>query len=199
MALKLNINLRKILGDITSDRQKLARYTKAISSQGVKREYGERYIDEILNRLDDGKGKDGSLKSYSKAYKKSFAYQAYNKSSTVNLKLTGDMRADINVVGTSATSVTIGFTDKEQEAKAIGHIKGRGNLPKRDFWGLPKKEEENLLKEMIREFEANNVSFEEEPPKSRTARTEREAVQALSVTTNNDDLIFFLDDLEDFE
>jgi phage gpG-like protein len=112
-------------------------------------------------------GKDGPWKGkaakYSKTYVKSEAFQAYGKSpGTVNLKLTGSMRADIDVVGTSATSVTIGFVDEESEQKALGHINGSGNLPVRNFWGLPKKDEQQLMKDVIKEFNDNdlgNVDF----------------------------------------
>lgn len=157
MALTLKINMIEIARSINSDKRFLSAFIPYLNQPAVKEEFGQRYIDEILARLDRGIGKDGKLKSYSSAYKKSEAFGAYGKSNTVNLKLTGSMRASLDVVETNSTGVTLGFTNKTDEDKAIGHVNGRGNLPVRDFFGLPRKEEEQIMKDVVREFKDNNL------------------------------------------
>jgi phage gpG-like protein len=162
MALTLKVNMLEIVRSISTDKAFLNAFIPFIRQDAIKEEFGQRYIDKIIERLDDGLGIDSEkksvkLKAYSPAYKKSEAFKAYGKDNVVNLKLTGAMRADIDVVNTTATSVVIGFVDKESEEKAVGHINGSGNLPVRNFWGLPKKEEQQIMKEVIKEFNDNDL------------------------------------------
>lgn len=147
------------------------------SSNDVKREIGNRLIDQILVRTNAGIDKEGSrFVGYSKAYKKSLAFKVYGKTNKVNLKLTGAMQSAIAVVGMDSTSVTIGFTDEDQQEKARGHIEGTGAndaLPIRDFWGLPLKNVQKVMKDVIRDFEVSEERFIEiieEIPESEEVR-----------------------------
>jgi hypothetical protein len=197
MSLTLKIDLLSLLKSSTSDKQKLNAFIPLIRNEGIKREFGERYIDKILERLDDGLGKDGKLKKYSKAYINSLTFQAYGKDpNTVNLELTGQMRADISVVRTTPTGCILGFTNDEQEQKAIGHVEGRGNLPKRDFWGLPKSEEINLMKEVIREFQDNNIDTIEYLESDNVETSQSNALNVIKAKTDEQDINFFIEDFE---
>ena len=202
MALTLRINMLNIVKSISNDSQFLNAFIPFIRQEGLKQEFGARYIDKILERLDDGKGKEGKFTGragkYSKQYIKSEAFRAYGKDpDTVNLKLSGSMRADISVVDTYTTGVIIGFIDPEQEQKALGHIRGRRKLPKRDFWGLPKQEEEKLMKEVIREFKDNNldtVSFEQ--TNNQENLTEQETIKILETNIEDQQVDFFIEDFD---
>jgi hypothetical protein len=72
-----------------------------------------------------------------------------------NLTLSGDMLSSLNIVEQTAKTITIGFDDATENAKAFGHISGMQGHPTikngkvRDFLGLPDKE----LKSIARDFE----------------------------------------------
>ena len=158
MALTLTIDMVSIAKSIDNSSAFLNAFIPFLRNPAVKEEFGQRYIDEMIERMDRGIDKDGrAFQRYSRAYKQSEAFQAFGKTNDVNLKLRGSMRASLDVVKTTATGVTIGFNSKKEERKAIGHVEGRGNLPVRDFFGLPKKEEEALMKSVVREFKDNNL------------------------------------------
>lgn len=152
--LKLKINVVKLAKQAAgSNPAKQDAYISALSD-GVKREFGKRCIDFILERTNDGKDKNNSpFVKYSAAYKKSLPFKIYGKSSTVNLKLTGAMQAAIDVTDVSDTTITLGFVDQFENDKAHGHVNGSNNLPVRDFWGIPEKDQQRILKDTIREFE----------------------------------------------
>lgn len=101
---------------------------------------GELLIEMIRLRTEGGKDKRGkSFPAYSKAYKDSLDFKIAGKSNKVNLKLTGDMLASIKLLKIMDGKVQIGYDDKEENAKADGHITGNVGK-KRDFFGLQKKE-----------------------------------------------------------
>jgi hypothetical protein len=121
----------------------------------VKREFGNKVIDEIIKRTDKSIDKHNvGFVKYSKFYKNSDAFKIHGKSSKVNLKLTGEMRADMSVTGVTATAVKISFPNPEQNKKADGHIRGLGSLPIRDFFGLPQTDLENLMKKTVANLDA---------------------------------------------
>ena len=90
---------------------------------------------------------------YSDSYSKSTEFKIAGKSKgKVDLTLSGDMLSSIEVVGERSGSITVGFTDEEQGAKADGNIRGtygqsRGNSSKaRDFLGIHKDDLKTILK-----------------------------------------------------
>lgn len=92
-------------------------------------------IDRIIERTESGIDKSGHrFKGYSAAYKK-----ATGKSDPPDLKLTGDMLANIDIIDKSPQTITLGFPDETENAKAYNHTEGI-TVPRRDFFGLPKKE-----------------------------------------------------------
>jgi len=106
-------------------------------------------VKRILDRTAKGIDRTGNpFKGYSKAYSESLMFAQAGKTSTVDLRLFGDMLNDITVLSTEGNLIKIGFTDPEQDKKAQGHITGKDGVvskngkhyPIRDFLGLPQKE-----------------------------------------------------------
>lgn len=152
--LKLKIDIVSVINGLTSDRSKRLAYKRIMASPAAKRDYGNKCIDQIIDRTLSGKDKYGdSFKGYSDAYKNSLIFRIYQKEKNkVTLKLTGAMQSAIRVTGVDSRSVEIGITDSIEAEKASGHIDGANNLPVRDFWGLSVKETEEILKETLRLF-----------------------------------------------
>ena len=120
-----------------------------------RRDFGKAIIREIKKRTAAGIDADGkAFKGYSKDYKDSQEFKAFGKSSGVNLKLSGDMLSSLTVKEVNFGSITIGFDDPEEEAKAHGNISGSygqsfGNPSKaRNFVGLS----ESALEEVKKPF-----------------------------------------------
>jgi hypothetical protein len=135
-------------------------YLGAVSNNSVKREIGRRIVERIVKRTQSGIDKEGDkFTKYSKSYKKSLAFSVYGKSkSTVTLTLSGAMLSSVSVVGVDSTTVKIGFNSADQFKKAEGHIDGTGArnaLPVRDFWGLPIEDQQDIVKEVIRDTNSN--------------------------------------------
>lgn len=139
-----------------------------IANRSVKAEFGRRVIDRIIERTQesniDKKGKQ--FTGYSESYVKSLAFDIYGKSkSDVNLTLTSEMLSNMQVTSIDSRGVEISFPSQDQNDKAHGHINGiprkygktKGKVV-RDFFGLPEKEQQDILKETIRDF--NDESFD---------------------------------------
>ena len=106
---------------------------------------GRELVQIILKRTADGKDRYGNaFVGYSKEYKESDDFKLTGKSpSNVNLRLSGDMLADLGVISARNGRIILGFESEEQRAKAHGHITGKegtGKLPVRDFLGISKEE-----------------------------------------------------------
>lgn len=131
-----------------------------ISTEKLKIDFAKRVIKKIQERTAEGIDKDGKpFKGYSKAYRESLAFKIYQKSTNVNMKLTGEMLSSMTVTGTDyRTYVTIEFLDDHNKNKAHGHITGKlGKSVVRDFFGLPKEVEVELLKSSIKTFQNENL------------------------------------------
>ena len=94
----------------------------------TRRAIAQDIIDFIVRRTRQGKGKDGQSfpgSTYSKEYRESLEFRIAGKGSTVDLTLTGEMLNSIEIITTTATSITIGFrAGSEMNAKADGNIRG---------------------------------------------------------------------------
>jgi hypothetical protein len=110
-------------------------------------------VDHIRARTLSGKDNQGrSFAPYSKSYRESEVYEAYGKSSKVNMELTGDMLASIDFE-TEGNQITLLFDSSEDELKAFGHHSGMeghptlaGKTPRREFFGISTGEiEEHIL------------------------------------------------------
>jgi hypothetical protein len=110
---------------------------------------GQEFIDIIKERTDNNKSVHGTnLKAYDEDYVKSEEFRAFNKSkSDVNMELTGEMLASMDVLETDGRTVTIGFTTDEDNAKAHGHMTGFNGKSdaKREFFGINNSEKDSVL------------------------------------------------------
>jgi len=112
-------------------------------------------IDYIRKRtLRDNVDKNNSaFPKYSKEYMKSLDFRIAGKSKgTVNLKLSGDMLADLELLTHKSGEIRIGYQNgTENNAKADGNIRGtygssRPNSSKsRDFLGITSNDLEKIL------------------------------------------------------
>lgn len=122
-------------------------------------ELADLIIEHIVDRTDRGIDKDGKkFPKYSKNYTKSLDFRNAGKSaSKVDLQLSGDMLAALDVLNHDKGKIRIGFENgSEENDKAEGNILGSyGGDPNpskaRDFLGLkPSK-----LKELIAYVKGN--------------------------------------------
>jgi hypothetical protein len=125
-------------------------------SEREKLSLGEDIIEYMRKRTESGKDNSGgSFPKYSKEYMKSLDFRIAGKSSRVNLKQTGDMLSDIEVLDIKNDKIVIGFERGSiSNDKADGHItgwQGRSDT-KRPFLGFVGGEKEKL-KSIIRKHE----------------------------------------------
>lgn len=110
-------------------------------------------IETIRRRTDSGRDKDGNkFPGYSKSYVKSLDFKIAGKSKgDVNLQLSGDMMASLELLSHRRGSIMIGFENGTPENdRADGNITGSyGGSPNprkaRDFLGIESDELESLL------------------------------------------------------
>lgn len=110
--------------------------------ESLKEAIGQKIIDSMLERVGDGRGIGGiKLKApYSKVYTETLEFKAAGKSrGRVNMELTGDMLAAVDVISTDGNKIVIGIDDGDQIPKAYNHQVG-DTLPKRPFFGFTKAE-----------------------------------------------------------
>ena len=143
---RLKLNLKEIFGvDVASESLRLA--------------LAEALLDKMIRKTQDGKSRTGhGFRGYSKAYRDSDAYKAAGKTGKVNMTLSGDMLGLIDVTSESENTVTLGWEDDDEGAKAHGHITGGGHLPVRDFFGLNDTDIKQVRAEFADELEELKVS-----------------------------------------
>ena len=158
------INLNELIGsDISSDEKLVTKI-------------GQSIIDYMEKRVDDGLGYGRQkLKSpYSKEYASSLDLKAAGKSkSEVNMKLSGDMMASIDILEVNGAKIKIGIDDGSQAPKAYGHqtgFKGHPTLEssknKREFFGVTKEEiKKYILDEFKDDIKAKRSTSTEETNK----------------------------------
>lgn len=105
-------------------------------------------IDEIVERTQNrSRNKDGrKFSNYSKAYIKSLDFELAGKSKKVNLTMTGDMLAALDLLEADDKKITIGYEkNSDENDKAEGNIKGtygdegRKRKTPRNFLGISNK------------------------------------------------------------
>jgi phage gpG-like protein len=108
----------------------------------------QRVIDHIKERTQSGKPAVGaSFKPYSTEYMESAEFKILKGSSTVNLTLTGNMLADMDVLEDGPNTVVIGFSDATETAKAFRHHTGADKMPERPFFGVTDSEVTELIED----------------------------------------------------
>ena len=122
-------------------------------SSSFRQRVGQAIIDKIRDRAADNIDVSGkSFKKYSKEYVDSVEFKAYGKSAgDVNMKQTGDMLGFMDVIEESKSKIVIGWSDGDEEAKAHNHIVG-DTVPKRNFFGLPVSDIEEIKQQFIDEL-----------------------------------------------
>lgn len=144
MALTLRFNLMELLLSAEESKAKQKALAPFVKKEAIKREFGNRAVDKILDRTLSGKDKNKSrFVGYAKATP---------KTGTVNLRETNAMQGAVHTIKTTASTVTIGITSDTQSRKARWHINGAGNLPVRDWWGLNQTDQLGILKGVIKDF-----------------------------------------------
>jgi phage gpG-like protein len=143
-------------------------------SDSFKKKVAQRIIDEIIKRADENKSIDGRrLASYDDDYVKSDEFKAYGKSKNdVDMNLTGNMLNMLTIKEVDSDTAVIGWTDKDNNGKAHGHMtgaNGTGKLPVREFFGANQK----LLEEI------KDLFYEELPKKD--DENNRETLSALEI------------------
>ena len=102
-----------------------------------RRAIGDEIVDVIVKRTLSGKDKnDSTFKKYSKEYENSldFKIAGKRKGMTPNLKMTGEMLAELDVVDTSAPGqIKIGYKASAGQ-ELLGKVEG--NRETRDFLGI---------------------------------------------------------------
>lgn len=146
------INLNEIVNtDISSDEKLVTKIGQAI-------------IDYMDERVEDGLGYGRKkLKSpYSVAYSESLNFKAAGKSKNkVNMKLSGDMMASIDILETDGAKITLGIEGSEAP-KAFNHQTG-DTVPKREFFGVTKDEiKKYIIDEFKDEIKAKKTTSSEE-------------------------------------
>jgi hypothetical protein len=143
--LKYKINIDDLFGG----RYKTNPATRAAIGQAIIDRIVERTQSENVDRF----GK--SLGTYSPSYRDSLDFKVLKGSErVVNLTATGDMLGSMTITEQTPRTITIGWTDSEQNTKAYGHISGmkghpvlQGKVKPRDFFGLPKSDLEAIASE----------------------------------------------------
>lgn len=129
------IDIKQLLGPLANDRD-------------VRESFFQIAFDRMEARLDDNRDVNGKLfVGYSEEYINSLAFNAFGKSKKdVNMKLTGDMRASVEILDQNSSKMKIGVAE-DQAPKAFNHMTG-DTVPRREWFGW--KDDE--LKTIANEF-----------------------------------------------
>lgn len=124
-----------------------------IKSKDDKEHLAELVIKKIQDRTATGKSFYGrEFKPYSPQYVNSLEFKAYGKSKgKINMRLSGDMLELIDVLNVKGNTIKIGYDDDLQIKKAFNHNTG-DTLPKRPFFGVTKKEMQEIINQFKKEI-----------------------------------------------
>jgi hypothetical protein len=146
---RLRVNLKELFGVDVSRRPDL------------REAMGQAIIDRIQDRSQKNSTdrNDKGFAKYSKSYKASDAFKAFGKTNKVNMTLRGDMLNLMDLVDEGKNTVTLGWDEDDEAAKAHGHI--TGNVGKtRDFFGLSEKDIKVLGRELADDISDASESAE---------------------------------------
>jgi hypothetical protein len=130
-------------------------------------EISQAIIDYTVERTNEGLGvgRKKLHSPYSKDYSESLDFKAAGKSKNdVNLRLSGDMLAAIDVLDVNGSQIKFGISDSTQAPKAFGHQSGfeghptiKGVKP-RPFIGLTQAELKTVIEPYMDEIKAEKRS-----------------------------------------
>lgn len=165
-------------------------------NRGLRLAIAQRVLDHIADRTADGIDVDGNaFAPYSSEYTESAEFILSGKSAgQVNMELTGNMLASMDVLGEGPNTITIGIADPEQAPKAYNHNVG-DTLPRRAFFGI---KHEDLVELIEDEFGEDLASLRQTPEDQSTIRdifsegAFRRALQgAGALSESTDQRVFF--------
>lgn len=116
----------------------------------------QKVIDHIVKRTQEGKDISGkNLAKYHPDYIASAEFELAGKSKDeVNMTLTGNMLAQLDLLSDSPNTIRIGWEDTEEILKAYNHNVG-DTVTKRPFFGItPKEAKEVILEEFDKDIES---------------------------------------------
>jgi hypothetical protein len=138
---------------------------KAYSSE-FRKAIGQSIVEYIRERSDKGLDKNNkSFPKYSIPYTKSLDFKVSGKSKKVDLKLSGDMLAALQVISDKPGEIRIGYKKGIENDKAEGNIIGSYGRPKgngtkaRDFLGITSKD---LKSKVLKDFPLEIINKETE-------------------------------------
>lgn len=130
----LEIDLKELFG----------KSVKVPNNTKFRQAIGQEVIDKIVDRTEATKYLSPAKQKYSKEYAETTEFQAFGKSKNkVNLTQSGDMLNSLDIIKEKEDKIVIGWTDKEDKAKATNHNFGV-TVPKREFLGLTSKESQEI-------------------------------------------------------
>lgn len=161
---KFQINLKELFDGVP------------VEDEALRQAIGGSIIERIIERTQSGIDRAGrKFKGYSEAYRESLGFKAFGKTNQVDLTQTGDMLGTLEVIKDTPTTMTLGWEDETQNAKAYNHTTG-DTVPKRDFFGLPKEELESIASE----FREDVKSFKDLAESRGTSDFDRTAVSFIA-------------------
>lgn len=133
---KLEVDLDEMFGTLVPD------------SSSFRQKVGQAIIDKIRERTAESKFLNKAKMSYSPTYEDSVEFKAYGKKKgdKPNMKLTGDMLGLMDIIDEKKNKIVIGWNDDSDAAKAYNHVTG-DTVPKRNFFGLPKSDIDEIVKQ----------------------------------------------------
>jgi len=156
----------------------------------------QKVIDHIVKRTESGESAfGGSFKPYSQDYKNTADFKLLKSGDNVDMKLTGAMLNDINLLSDSANTIRIGFEDELEKLKAFNHNTG-DTVPRRQFFGISERE----VKEVVMEDFSDDIArLEGRDPAKQTVKEimEQGVLRKALDILNNQDNDFVFNTIED--
>jgi hypothetical protein len=149
-----------------------------IESRALREAIGGAILEKIKQRTEKGEDINGeTFKGYSKDYRDSLEFKVWkgNKRKP-DLTQSGDMLAAMTIIDQNSQSLTFGFADDENNAKAYNHNTG-DTVPKREFFGVNSSD----LAEIEAEFADEVGAIEAFELALGTPEFERRAIETLAV------------------
>jgi hypothetical protein len=125
------INLRTLLGRKPTNEEKTL--------------FAELSIELINNRTLDGDNVDGNKFSATAPYSEAYAAKKGVPINAVDMFLKGDMLDSIKTLSETRDTVSIGIQGGLEAKKSHRHNTGSKGMPKREFFGVTKKEADKIV------------------------------------------------------
>jgi len=193
----LKVDLISELKKIETNKDRVNALVPFLQREDIAEMIGLDIMDHILERTNKGYDKNyKKFKSYSKSYRASREFKVYKGSQRrVDLKLTGDMQASvqIDVKGNGKLEIKIPESEEFASAKAHGHIHGSSILPVRDFWGLPHTEDmQKIIDRAIRDYVNDDLQEQIVLAEAEKLAIATEVARANTPSFQFDDLVILL-------